>query len=335
MAIEQMGVPATLLATTSQRVPTPPAILVVDDEPNSRGLIQYLLDAAGYRVRAVDGARAAAEDIDRAIPDLVIVDYEMPEIDGVELVRAIRSDPRLAAVSIVMVTARALTQDKLAGLAAGADDYITKPYEPTELLARVQTVLRRARELRAQSPLTGLPGNVRIEEEIERRISAGDDFALLYGDLDHFKAYNDQYGFGAGDRALRTTAWLIQQVATDVGGPETFIGHVGGDDFVVIADAASGPDIAQAIVARFDAEAPGLYSGDDAARGFIEVLDRAGQLTRFPLMTISIGLSTSRSGPYLSAGEAMGCASRLKSAAKHVPGSSVYAERGYRQPAPA
>src|SRR3954451_8801774 len=116
------------------------------------------------------------DQVGQDAPDLVITDVMMPHVDGFELTRRLRQDPRTAAVSVIMLTARGLSADKLEGFAIGADDYIVKPFDTPELLARIRGVLRRSKEMRAQSPLTGLPGNVRIEEDIERRVADGVDF---------------------------------------------------------------------------------------------------------------------------------------------------------------
>src|SRR6476660_499367 len=161
-------------------------LLVVDDDPFIARLREIELSAAGYQVRVANDGEQAIQLVQQDAPDLVITDVMMPHVDGFELTRLLRQDPRTAAVSIIMLTARGLSADKLEGFAIGADDYIVKPFDTPELLARIRGVLRRAKEMRAQSPLTGLPGNVRIEEEIDGLVGRGEDFALLYADLDHF-----------------------------------------------------------------------------------------------------------------------------------------------------
>ena len=181
----------------------------------------------------MDRSRSSAAQ--ERCPDLVLADVMMPNMDGFELTRRLRQDPRTASVSIIMLTARGLSADKLEGFAIGADDYIVKPFDTPELLARIRGVLRRSRDMRAQSPLTGLPGNVRIEEEIDGRVDQGIPFAILYADLDHFKAFNDHYGFMRGDQVIQSSARLFEEVSSDETGGAAFVGHVGGDDFVVVA----------------------------------------------------------------------------------------------------
>jgi diguanylate cyclase (GGDEF)-like protein len=251
----------------------------------------------------------------------------MPNMDGFELTRRLRQDPRTATVSIIMLTARGLSADKLEGFAIGADDYIVKPFDTPELLARIRGVLRRAKEMRAQSPLTGLPGNVRIEEEIDGLVERGEDFALLYADLDHFKAYNDHYGFMRGDQAIQTTAALIEEVAREVTGGDAFIGHVGGDDFVLIVPTEKATDAAEAIVKRFDQEVPALYDPDDRERGFVEVANRRGELQRFPLLSISIGVASTEKRAYAHYAEAVAIATEMKAYTKATAGSSWAIDR--------
>jgi diguanylate cyclase (GGDEF)-like protein len=305
-------------------------ILVVDDSPTMAKLLEVGLVAAGFDVRvAHDGSSALALALAEC-PDMVLADVTMPGIDGVELTRRLREDPRTASVLIILVTASGEPADKLAGFDAGADDSIVKPFDGDELFARVRGALRRARVLRAQSPLTRLPGNVRIQEEIAGLVRRQAPFALLYTDLDNFKAYNDKYGFLEGDRAIQLTAGVLQETAIEIGGPRTFVGHVGGDDFVVIAELGREPEIAQAIVERFDREAPSLYSDEDAAQGYVETLSRRGELQRFPLVSISIGIATTERRRYSHYAEAVAIAAEMKTFMKKTPGSSwaVDARRG-------
>jgi len=303
------------------------SLLVVDDDPFIARLLEIELKAAGYEVRVASDGLQALELAQQRSPDLVLADVMMPNMDGFELTRRLRQDPRTAAVSIIMLTARGLSADKLEGFAIGADDYIVKPFDTPELLARIRGVLRRAREMRAQSPLTGLPGNVRIEEEIEARVEAEKEFAILYADLDHFKSFNDHYGFMRGDEAIQATARMIEEVTREVAPEEAFVGHVGGDDFVVVTVPQQATDVADAIVARFDSESPGLYDDEDRSRGFIEVTSRRGELQRFPLLSISIGIASTDRRAFAHYAEAVAVATEMKAFTKAKAGSSWAIDR--------
>jgi diguanylate cyclase (GGDEF)-like protein len=303
------------------------SLLVADDDPFIARLLEIELRAAGYDVRVAGDGNHALELAQQRSPDLVLADVMMPNMDGFELTRRLRQDPRTATVSIIMLTARGLSADKLEGFAIGADDYIVKPFDTPELLARIRGVLRRAKEMRAQSPLTGLPGNVRIEEEIDGLVENGRDFALLYADLDHFKAYNDHYGFMRGDEAIQATANLIEEVAREVTSGEAFVGHVGGDDFVLIVPPDKSADVAQGIVERFDQDAPALYDAEDRERGYVEVANRRGELQRFPLLSISLGVATTERRQYAHYAEVVAIATEMKNYTKATAGSSWAVDR--------
>jgi diguanylate cyclase (GGDEF)-like protein len=303
------------------------SVLVVDDDPDVARFVEVNLRSAGYDVTVASNGE---EGLSRAIelrPDLVLLDVMMPKLDGFEVAQRLRRDPRTSSSSIIMLTAKALSSDKVLGLSSGADDYIIKPFDPVELLARVKGTLRRAREMRALSPLTGLPGNIRVQEEIRRRVSEEHPFALLYADLDHFKAYNDNYGFVRGDRAIQALARLVTETVHEVAGPAGFVGHVGGDDFVILVEPDQAEVLAKSVCDRFDELAPSLYDAEDAERGFIEVRDRQGNPKNFPILTISVGVATTLSRTFSHYGEAVSVATEMKQFAKRDPSSSYSVDR--------
>jgi len=307
--------------------PSGESILVVDDDPFIARLLEIELRAAGYEVRTTSDGEKALEIVRQGCPDLILADVMMPNMDGYELTRRLRLDGRTATVSVILLTARGLSADKLEGFSVGADDYIVKPFDTPELLARIRGVLRRAREMRAQSPLTGLPGNIRIEEEIEKRLAGEDLFAILYTDLDHFKAYNDHYGFTRGDEAIQHTARLIQELSLAIGGMDIFVGHVGGDDFVVVCHADHATPIAERIVETFERDAPGLYDPEDRERGFIEVVNRRGETQRFPFLSVSIGIASTAHRKFEHYAQAVAIATEMKTFTKGTPGSSWAVDR--------
>ena len=313
--------------TVEGAAPSGGSVLVVDDDPFIARLLDIELRAAGYDVQIANDGSQALDLARERCPDLVLADVMMPNVDGFELTRRLRQDSRTATVSVIMLTARGLSADKLEGFAVGADDYIVKPFDTPELLARISGVLRRAREMRQQSPLTGLPGNLRIEHEIEDRIQAQERFAILYADLDHFKAYNDHYGFMRGDQAIQATARLIEGVVHEAGGTHRFVGHVGGDDFVVVCDADEAEAIAELLVRRFDEAVPELYDPEDREHGRIEVADRRGERQSYPLLTISIGIATTAHRTFHHYAEAVAVATELKAYTKSVPTSSWAVDR--------
>lgn len=318
-AIEEIPV----LRGTGERV------LVVGESSTVR-LVASKLQANGYVTERAEHGVAGLESARKDCPDLVLCDGVMPGMSGYDLARALRRDIRTAGVSVIMVV-RGLA-NLLEGLDAGADDYVVKPFDDLELFARIKSVLRRSKDLRSISPLTGLPGNFNINDEIERRIQAREEFAVLYADLDDFKPYNDHYGFGRGDGVLKMTARLIQEVALSFTGEEVFVGHIGGDDFVTVAPNDIGIPIAEKVIERFDGEAKKLYDPEDAERGYIEKINRAGQMQRFWPVSISVGIATTDMRDFSHFAEAVAVASEMKSFTKKSTGSSWAVDRRRIEP---
>ena len=304
----------------------PETILVVDDDPDIARFVEVNLRSAGYEVSVAGDGEEALERATEIRPDLVLLDVMMPRLDGFEVAQRLRKNPQTANTSIIMLTAKALSSDKVTGLQSGADDYIIKPFDPIELLARVKGTLRRAKEMRNLSPLTGLPGNIRIQEEIERQVREHRPFAVLYVDLDNFKTYNDKYGFVRGDRLIQGTARMIQDavMANDTDG---FVGHVGGDDFVAVVEPDVADDVAKAVCDRFDTDRALYYEDDDLDRGFVRMEDRKGVEQDIPLVSVSVGIATTSKRAFAHYGEAVAVATEMKQFAKRDGGSSYAVDR--------
>ncbi len=305
----------------------PETILVVDDDADIARFVEVNLRSAGYEVSVATDGEEALERAAVLRPDLVLLDVMMPRIDGFEVAQRLRRNPQTANASIIMLTAKALSTDKVLGLTAGADDYIIKPFDPIELLARVKGTLRRAKEMRNLSPLTGLPGNIRIQEEIERGVRDKRPFAVLYSDLDNFKAYNDQKGFVRGDRLIQATARIIQDAVVEFAGSDGFVGHVGGDDFVAVVPPEVAEDVAKRIVERFDGDIHEFYEQEDLQRGYVEVEDRKGVMQKLPLAGVSVGIATTNVRMFEHYGEAVAVATEMKQFAKREASSSYAVDR--------
>jgi diguanylate cyclase (GGDEF)-like protein len=298
-------------------------VLVVDDDRNLRKIISTNLELAGFTVQTAPDGPEALEIIEDFQPDIVLLDLMMPYMDGYEVAHLIRTfpNPALANVPIIILTAKGETEDKLRGFEAGADDYITKPFGPQELLARVRAKIRRVEVDSSLSPLTRLPGNLAIESELRRRIDAEEPFAVIYIDLDNFKAFNDVYGFTHGDEAIQLLARVTVDVVRRRGTQGDFVGHIGGDDFIGVTHCDRAEEIAKEIIDEFDREIRSLYSPKDLRSGFIETRDRRGALNRFPIMTVSMAIVSNDHGQlsnYAQVGEA---AAELKRYAKSIVGS--------------
>ena len=305
-------------------------ILIADDDEDIVRFVEVNLRLEGFEVAtAFDGEQALQAAYD-SHPDLVLLDVMMPKVDGFEVCQRLRSDTRTKNISVIMLTAKSLSADKVVGLTAGADDYMIKPFDPIELVARVKSALRRAREMRAINPLTQLPGNVQIEDEVRRRVATGGDFALMYIDIDNFKAYNDHYGFLRGDEAIKTLARTASEAIKDHGGPQGFLGHIGGDDFVAIVEADSAENVANELIEGWDRAVKQLYDDDDVERGYIEIEDRQKNMRQYPMATISIGIAANTGRRFNSHWEASEVASEMKQFAKQDQVSRFAVDRRRR-----
>jgi diguanylate cyclase (GGDEF)-like protein len=299
-------------------------VLVVEDDEATRRALRALLDDAGYVCdEASDGERAVAT-MRHSRFDLVLLDLGLPGMSGADVHSYLRRDSRTRFLPIVFLTAHSDRQVKLEQLEAGAEDFIAKPYDADELLARVGAAVRRWSGLRAVNPLSGLPGNTTITEEIESRLARHEQFALLYVDIDRFKGFNDHYGFTRGDRVITMLAELLMRVA---GCDQRFVGHVGGDDFVVLARTEEAEKLAEEITGRFDDAIPALYDADDRGRGGIQARDRRGRLRHIPFATVSIGIVNAPPGRFDGATAAARAAAEVKEVAKRMPGSAWAVDR--------
>jgi len=298
-----------------------PRVLIVDDDPSIRQICREVLELGGYQVRDAGSANAALTEARRFRPDMIILDVMMPGIDGYRTAEMIRADASIGIAPIMFLSARGDTADKVRAFRSGAEDYMVKPFDAAELLARVAKALdRQARELGA-SPTTQLPGADAIQAEVERRLQTeGTETVACYLDLDNLKAFNDYYGYAKANAVIRQTGDVIRHVVQRSGGPGDFIGHIAGDDFVFVTSADRADVVCRGICERFDHLIRLYYDPGDRERGYIEANDRFGVMRRFPIMSVSIAaISLARARTYAGLAE---LAAVGKGTAKAIPGSS-------------
>jgi PleD family two-component response regulator len=299
-------------------------ILIVDDDPYVRDLLRSALGDQ-YEVLVASSGEEAIDVALTSGPRLILLDVVLPGLDGREVCLRLRSNPRTCHAVIVILTGRNTEQHIVQGLRAGADDYLVKPFNISELCARVNSHLRRqARELQA-NPLTGLPGNNAIEQVIRTSIAAQLEFAVCHADINRFKSYNDKYGFSDGDRVIVFCAELLTLAVAGHGRSGLdFVGHIGGDDFVVIAEPDGCRKIAQSIVDGFDKEVRRFYSREDLDRGGIETTDRVFKVAFAPIISVSLAIVIS-DGSLTHPGQISQAAAELKNFLKrNSPASSCY-----------
>jgi diguanylate cyclase (GGDEF)-like protein len=302
-------------------------VLVADDDPHIRQLLEVTLRSDGYEVICASNGHDLVRLAQERVPGLILVDLMMPQMDGYEAIRQMRNDTRTAHIPMLILTARSRSGDIVIGFETGADDYIAKPFDVAELLARVKSHLRRAAQRPVLNPLTGAPGGVLFAQELRHRLARDAPLALLYADLDNFKAFNDAYGFSRGDRAILLLASLIQDILAGHGNPDDFVGHIGGDDFAILTSPKRVDAICRALIAIFDREVLKIYHPDDRRRGYLSAADRHGILRRFSLMSISIGVVTSERRDFANEEEITRVAAEMKHFAKAQPGSSYAVDK--------
>jgi DNA-binding response OmpR family regulator len=320
--------PETLLMLTDQsiaaaraRAEQVPTLLIVDDDADIQRILALRLQQDGYRVvRANTGAEALIA-AHKQLFDLVILDLLLPDIDGFSVMGALRARTATAMMPIILLSARDSAAEKVRGLQLGADDYVTKPFSPAELQARVSAALRRHEREAGANPSTGLPGNIAIERALRHRIQRNLPFAVCYADIDNFKAYNDTYSFLKGDAVIQQTAHVLLEAIEQRGNHDDFVGHIGGDDFVVITTPDRAPQISAHAIASFDLLAPLFYDPETRQRGYIDAIDRQGRPARFPFVSLSIGIVSTALHPITHVAEVAQRSVEPKKHAKELPGS--------------
>lgn len=264
-------------------------ILVVDDDEQVASYVKLSFSLNGYQVEWISDGRQAVKKIQENIPDAVILDLKLPGTNGFRICEELRSDPQTRAIPIIVVSGSwKNAEDRIRSIEVGADDFLTKPFDANELMARIKRILQRKKVDMGHNPLTGLPGNIAIEEETRKRLARKNNYAYAYIDLDNFKAYNDVYGIKQGDKVIRLFADILTQAIKRWGNTHDFIGHVGGDDFIVITTGDKAPVAFDWMAKRFDERIRAYYSDADLKAGCITAQDRQGNVKKFSFVSASI-----------------------------------------------
>ncbi|MCI0520214.1 MAG: response regulator [Chloroflexi bacterium] len=264
-------------------------LLIVEDDPDISNMLRIYFTGQKYDVDVAQRGSHALEKTRQYLPHLIVLDIMLPDIDGFEVCRSLRTNTRTSHVPIIFLTQKDERSDKLQGLELGADDYITKPFDIEELKLRVQRAIVRAEQQSLTDPRSGLPSGRLIEEQLRRAIRS-EGWALIDIRINHYDPFKEVYGFVAGDDVLRFTAMLLGEVVDQYGAPSDFIGHAGGDNFIILCAEENAAAIYQALKKRFAEEVQALYSYIDRQQGRISVVSESGQETHYPLMTIAAGV---------------------------------------------
>ena len=267
------------------------------------------------------------EEALRNIPSLIIIDEDTAQMDILELCGKIRADEDNSITPIIVITSNKDRMHRIDILKTHVEYFIKKPIDEEYLYYTIKNITSLMYINRRVSPLTGLPGNVQIQAEMKKRLLNKEKFAIMYFDLDNFKAYNDVYGFANGDEIIKFTAKVILKNVHNIENSDNFVGHIGGYDFVAIVGETDYDKVCQDIIAEFDTEAVEFYNEEDVERGYVEVANRKGIIEQFPLTSISIGVVELDNKSFKSTLEIGEVGAQVKHRAKTIMGSTYVINR--------
>jgi len=305
----------------------PQRVMCVTPDDGLAELMRSLWPAGQIELMRFSKGRAAIDNLFNDPPDMLIVDDRLADMPGGELVALVKSENVYRQLPVIYAVGPEALDGGVAWAETEIDELIIRPVTPSEIRARILLTLARASRSLDSNPLSKLPGNTSIIHRIQELIDRQDDFALAYCDLDHFKSFNDKYGFSRGDEVLMMSARIIVNTIRGVGGAKSFVGHVGGDDFVFILPADKVEEACKRVVAAFDSIVPNFYDPADRKRGYIQSTDREGNMRTFPLMAVSIAVVFNTGGRLKHYGEASQIAMTLKKKAKENPKSCYVLDR--------
>jgi len=264
-------------------------LLVVEDDIDIGNMLKIYFSGMDFDVDVAVRGSDALEKTKQALPHLIVLDIMLPDIDGYEVCRNLRTNMRTSHIPVIFLTQKDERSDKLQGLELGADDYITKPFDIEELKLRVQGAIKRAERESLTDPRSGLPAGRLIEEQL-RRIIREKGWALIDARVNSFEPFKDVYGFVAGDDVLRFTAMMVGEVVDELGTTSDFIGHAGGDNFIIITTSENAATMRDRIKERFNEEVQTHYNFMDRQQGFVQAPEADDTTTKVPFMTMSVGM---------------------------------------------
>jgi DNA-binding response OmpR family regulator len=264
-------------------------LLIVEDDIDIANMLEIYFSGLHYEVDIATRGSEALEKTRQRLPHLIVLDIMLPDIDGYEICRTLRTYTRTSHIPVIFLTQKDERSDKLQGLELGADDYLTKPFDIEELRLRVYNAIARSERESLTEPHTNLPSGQLIEDQL-RQIIQQEGWAYIDIRLNHFDEFKEAYGFVASDNILRFTAMLIGEVIDEHGTINDFVGHTGNDHFVIITSQKCSAKIRESLVSRFSEEILTHYNYLDRQRGYIQYSGNGGAAKRSPVIEISIGV---------------------------------------------
>ena len=296
-------------------------LLVADDAEYTKQTVTKVMEGDYEIIYASDGLEVLEQVKKHTNVDCIIMGMHMPRLDGLLATQRLKADFTTYHIPIIILTSHIEIEKMVRAVEMGADDYMKKPIIPEELKARITMNIRRAQRDQNSNPLTKLPGNNIINKTIIQRLYQ--PIAVLYADLDNFKAYNDKYGFNRGDDIIKYTATVLAAAVKQNGNATDFVGHIGGDDFIVISTPERADQIAQIICQQFDQHASLFYNEEDRHAKKIIAQDRKGNICQYPLASISVAIITNEKKELTSMPQIAQLAAELKKYAKSKPSGKL------------
>lgn len=297
-------------------------IYIVEEKEELKNKLKYLFSGEEDKYEFKNFNIDSIEDVLNDIPTMIIIDEDYVGNRCFELCEKIRADEDNSITPIIVVSSIWDLNHTVDVLSKSVQYYINKPVDDRYIYNIVKNMVQLIYLNRRISPLTGLPGNVQIQTEMKRRLLKKETFAILYFDLDNFKAYNDVYGFSNGDEIIKFTARIICKYIHNLKDTESFNGHVGGDDFVSIISKTDYEKLCQDMILEFDSTVSQFYSAEDNERGYVEVANRRGIIEQFPIVSISISVVEVDKDRYKNTLEIGEVSAQVKHQAKSIIGST-------------
>lgn len=302
-------------------------IFLISQDDNLTWNVTKILVQRDYRITTSRNVAEALGKVYETPPSLIIIHEPMVSGKGLKQLKNFKKDNLFSHIPVVLLVSPEWEQQTVDWDEYPVEDYLTTAFRTDELVNRISLCVTRFFRALDPNPLTRLPGNTSILRQIQHCLDLGKNVAIAYLDIDNFKAFNDRYGFSRGDEALRMTARILSNIIKDYRSEESFVGHVGGDDFVFIVPTGSIDEVCKKVIANFDAIIPSLYDDEDRRKGCIVSKDRSGKKQTFPLMSVSIAVVSNEGRRLTHYGEVSTLASQVKKHVKKLSGSNYLVDR--------
>jgi len=302
-------------------------IILAEPDADISDILTKLLKSWGYEAAVAEDGEALLDIVRKKHPSLILVDAVLPKIDGLEICKRLKEDFLTSHIPLILLIEKRTLRKKMLEFEHGVDDYVLKPPDPIDLEIKIEMAIRRTDRMLFSNPLTRLPSGMAIEYVVDSRIKKGRQFSLAYCDINNFKSYNDKYGYIKGNMVIQQTAHILSSIIRKTAKKDGFVGHIGGDDFVIIIPPGKEDMVAFEVIMEFDRLMPFYYERADRQKGSISIKNREGNIVDFPLMSLSIAIVNNKNrrfDSYLEIGEAT---AEIKSYLKSLKGSNFLVDR--------